>query len=99
MDALRLLEPEEEFSLRVAPVVPFAILNPVMGLSSIGAWTFFWVSALGMAAGSAAYALAGAGVGAAAGQGAAPAATWLVALMALALLPWGLRWAWRQVHS
>lgn len=50
--------------LRLAPVIPYALVNPLMGLTTMRAWTFFWVSALGMLAGSAVYALAGAGLGA-----------------------------------
>jgi uncharacterized membrane protein YdjX (TVP38/TMEM64 family) len=48
--------------LRLAPVIPFALINPLMGLTTMRPWTFFWVSAVGMAAGSAVYAMAGAGV-------------------------------------
>jgi uncharacterized membrane protein YdjX (TVP38/TMEM64 family) len=50
--------------LRLAPVIPYALVNPLMGLTTMRGWTFFWVSALGMLAGSAVYALAGAGLGA-----------------------------------
>lgn len=48
--------------LRLAPLIPYAVVNPMMALTQMRAWTFFWVSALGMLPGSAAYALAGAGV-------------------------------------
>ena len=46
------------FGLRMAPVIPFAILNPLVGLTTMKTWTFFWVSALGMLAGTAAYVIA-----------------------------------------
>jgi uncharacterized membrane protein YdjX (TVP38/TMEM64 family) len=49
--------------LRLAPVIPFALVNPLMGLTTMRTWTFFWASAVGMLAGSAAYAIAGAGIG------------------------------------
>ncbi|MBL8327337.1 MAG: TVP38/TMEM64 family protein [Rubrivivax sp.] len=50
--------------LRLAPVLPYALVNPLMGLTPMPTWTFFWVSALGMSLGSAAYAWAGSGIGA-----------------------------------
>jgi uncharacterized membrane protein YdjX (TVP38/TMEM64 family) len=85
------------FTLRMAPVIPFPVLNPLMGLTRMPAWTFFWVSALGMAAGSSVYAVAGAGLGGfATGGTLPPLAHILLALALLALLPWGARWAWRR---
>lgn len=47
------------FSLRMAPIIPFIVLNPLLGLTSMKTWTFFWVSALGMLASTAAYVNAG----------------------------------------
>jgi uncharacterized membrane protein YdjX (TVP38/TMEM64 family) len=49
-------------ALRLAPLIPYAVVNPLMGLTPMRTWTFFWISALGMAPGSAAYAFAGAGL-------------------------------------
>jgi uncharacterized membrane protein YdjX (TVP38/TMEM64 family) len=47
------------FGLRMAPVIPYAILNPLFGLSRIKTSTFFAASAAGMLAGTAAYVNAG----------------------------------------
>lgn len=47
------------FSLRLVPLFPFFIINVVMGLTKIKPFTFFWVSSIGMIAGSAVYANAG----------------------------------------
>ena len=47
------------FSLRLVPVVPFFVINVVMGLTRLPVWTFFWVSAVGMLGGAAVYANAG----------------------------------------
>ena len=47
------------FTLRLIPVVPFFALNLLMGLSRIRTWTYFWVSQLGMFAGTVAYVNAG----------------------------------------
>lgn len=46
--------------LRLAPVIPYPVLNPLMGLTTMPPARFFAVSLLGMLAGSAAYTLAGA---------------------------------------
>ena len=42
------------FTLRLIPVVPFFVINVVMGLTPIKVTTFWWVSQLGMLAGTAA---------------------------------------------
>jgi len=47
------------FSLRLIPVFPFFLVNLLMGLTPIRAWTFYWVSQLGMLAGTAAFVNAG----------------------------------------
>lgn len=47
------------FTLRLVPVFPFFIINLVMGLTPIRTRTYFWVSQLGMLAGTAVYVNAG----------------------------------------
>ncbi|HEY9192241.1 MAG TPA: FAD-dependent oxidoreductase [Methyloversatilis sp.] len=47
------------FSLRLVPAFPFFIINLAMALTPISARTFYWVSQLGMLAGTAAYVNAG----------------------------------------
>jgi uncharacterized membrane protein YdjX (TVP38/TMEM64 family) len=47
------------FSLRLAPIFPFFLINLAMGLTPMRAATFFWVSLIGMAPGSFLYANAG----------------------------------------
>ena len=51
------------FTLRLIPVVPFFAINLLMGLMPISAWRFYWVSQLGMLAGTAVYVNAGAELG------------------------------------
>jgi len=48
------------FTLRLIPAVPFFVLNAVMGLTRIRIWTFWWVSQVGMLAGTGVYVYAGA---------------------------------------
>ena len=47
------------FTLRLIPVVPFFVLNLLMGLSRMKTGTFFWVSQLGMLAGTVVFVNAG----------------------------------------
>ncbi|MEZ5559266.1 MAG: TVP38/TMEM64 family protein [Pseudomonadales bacterium] len=47
------------FSIRMVPLLPFFVVNLVMGLTPIGVWAFYWVSQLGMLAGTAVYVFAG----------------------------------------
>jgi len=47
------------FTLRLIPVVPFFVINLLMGLTKIKTFTYFWVSQLGMLAGTIVYVNAG----------------------------------------
>jgi pyruvate/2-oxoglutarate dehydrogenase complex dihydrolipoamide dehydrogenase (E3) component/uncharacterized membrane protein YdjX (TVP38/TMEM64 family) len=47
------------FALRLVPAFPFFVINLVMGLTPIRAWTFYWVSQVGMLAGTIVYVYAG----------------------------------------
>ena len=50
------------FTLRLIPAVPFFVINAVMGLTPIKTRTFWWVSQVGMLAGTAVYVYAGSSV-------------------------------------
>ena len=47
------------FTLRLVPVFPFFLINLLMGLTSIRTVTFYWVSQIGMLAGTLVYVNAG----------------------------------------
>ena len=47
------------FTLRLVPAFPFFIVNLALGLTSMRPWTFYWVSQLGMLAGTVVYVNAG----------------------------------------
>jgi pyruvate/2-oxoglutarate dehydrogenase complex dihydrolipoamide dehydrogenase (E3) component/uncharacterized membrane protein YdjX (TVP38/TMEM64 family) len=47
------------FTLRLVPIFPFFIINLLMGLTKMKAWTFYWVSQIGMLAGTLVYVNAG----------------------------------------
>ena len=51
------------FALRLVPAFPFFVINLVMGLTPIKTRTFYWVSQLGMLAGTIAYVYAGTQLG------------------------------------
>lgn len=51
------------FALRLVPIFPFWLINLAMGLTAIRTRTFYWVSQLGMLAGTAVYVYAGTQLG------------------------------------
>jgi pyruvate/2-oxoglutarate dehydrogenase complex dihydrolipoamide dehydrogenase (E3) component/uncharacterized membrane protein YdjX (TVP38/TMEM64 family) len=51
------------FALRLVPAFPFFVINLVMGLTPLKTRTFYWVSQLGMLAGTIAYVYAGTQLG------------------------------------
>ncbi|HUG90541.1 MAG TPA: TVP38/TMEM64 family protein, partial [Planctomycetaceae bacterium] len=80
------------FTLRVWPLVPFFVINLVMGLTPMRARTFWWVSQLGMLPGTAIYTWVGSSLPALselAEQGVGRLLSWqlVVALVLLGLFP------------
>lgn len=47
------------FTLRLVPLVPFFVINLLMGLTKMRVWTFFWVSQIGMFLGTVVFVNAG----------------------------------------
>ena len=47
------------FTLRLLPLFPFFLVNLLIGLTALGVWRFYWVSQLGMLAGTLVYVNAG----------------------------------------
>ncbi len=89
------------FTLRLMPAVPFFVINAVMGLTTIRTRTFWWVSQLGMLAGTVVYVYAGSSVPslrALADQGInavftpGQVAQFVVAFALLGLFPLTVRW-------
>lgn len=76
------------FSLRLLPVIPFALVNVVAGLSGMKAWTFAWISFVSMFAGTFAYVNAGSQLAEIETAGDIYTARVLLSFAALALLPW-----------
>ena len=83
------------FWLRLVPVMPYPVLNPVLGLSQMPLQQFFWPSLAGLTLGSLPYVLAGSSLGPwVAGHG---GPNWLLAsgaallLLVPALMVWKAR--------
>ncbi|MCA9039601.1 MAG: TVP38/TMEM64 family protein [Planctomycetaceae bacterium] len=84
------------FTLRLIPLVPFFVINAVMGLTRIRLVTYWWVSQLGMLPGTAAYVYAGSTVPSLqtlAEEGVGQVLNWqlITAFVILGLLPITLR--------
>jgi uncharacterized membrane protein YdjX (TVP38/TMEM64 family) len=83
------------FTLRLVPVIPFWLINLGMGLTPMRAWTFFWVSLVGMLPGAFAYLYAGHAAGQTITEVESPGGllNWrlLLAFAILGFLPLGLR--------
>lgn len=87
------------FALRLVPAFPFFLINIVMGLTPMPALTFFWVSQLGMLAGTVAYVNAGKEIAKIESLSGILSPGILIAFAILGLLPllskWFLRY-WRR---
>jgi uncharacterized membrane protein YdjX (TVP38/TMEM64 family) len=51
------------FALRLNPVIPFFLINSLSGLTNLRAWTFTWISFIGMLPGTLLYVNAGTQIG------------------------------------
>ncbi|MDX1667913.1 MAG: VTT domain-containing protein [Limnobacter sp.] len=90
-------------SLRLAPVIPFVLFNILAGLTRLKSSTFFWTSLLGMLPGTVLYVHAGAQAGQATSIEDLVTFEMLLAVAALAIVPWGLKllakpWAEQQAR-
>jgi len=75
------------FALRLVPAFPFFVINLVMGLTRLRLWTFFWVSQLGMLAGTVVYVNAGTQLAQIESPGEIFSAGILLSFVLLAMLP------------
>ena len=84
------------FSLRLVPIFPFFVINLVAGLTTLKTWTFYWVSQLGMLAGTLVFVNAGTQLGQVSSAGDILSPSLLGAFALLGILPllmrWGLGW-------
>ena len=86
-------------SLRLMPMVPFFVLNLLMGLTTVRIRTFFWVSQVGMLPATLVYVNAGTQLARIESLSDVVSVSLLASLTALALLPWVVKWLvtrWQQ---
>jgi pyruvate/2-oxoglutarate dehydrogenase complex dihydrolipoamide dehydrogenase (E3) component/uncharacterized membrane protein YdjX (TVP38/TMEM64 family) len=76
------------FSLRLVPLFPFFVINLLMGVLPISLWRFYWVSQLGMLAGTAVYVNAGTQLGQLQGLSGILSPGLIGSFVLLALFPW-----------
>lgn len=87
------------FTLRLVPVVPFFLINLLMGLTHIRTLTFFWVSLVGMVAGTSVYVNAGTQLAALTSLSGILSPRLIGSFMMLAVFPWLARWVIEKIKS
>ncbi len=87
------------FTLRLVPLFPFFVLNLAMGLTVIHAWTFYWVSQVGMLAGTAVFVNAGTQLGQLESLSGILSPGLLMSFVLLGIFPWLARRAVDLVES
>ncbi|WP_018140925.1 TVP38/TMEM64 family protein [Thioalkalivibrio sp. ALJ7] len=80
------------FALRMIPVFPFLLVNAGMGLLPIRAWTYFWVSLVGMLPATAVFANAGTQLGRLEGLEDVLSPILILSLVATGVFPLLARW-------
>lgn len=75
------------FALRLVPAFPFFVINLVMGLTPIKIWTYWWVSQVGMLAGTVVYVNAGTQLAQISGPGDVLSPTLLISFALLGIFP------------
>ena len=86
------------FSLRLVPIVPFFVINLVMGLLPIPARRFYWVSQLGMLPATAIFVNAGTQLGELDGLGGIVSPALWLSFALLAIFPFIAKWALAQIQ-
>jgi pyruvate/2-oxoglutarate dehydrogenase complex dihydrolipoamide dehydrogenase (E3) component/membrane protein DedA with SNARE-associated domain len=80
------------FGLRLVPLFPFFVINLVMGVLPISLWRFYWVSQVGMLAGTAVYVNAGTQLAQLEGLGGILSPALLASFVLLGVFPLLARW-------
>jgi len=87
------------FTLRLVPVFPFFMVNLLAGLTALKLRTFYWVSQLGMLAGTAVYVYAGTQLARIESLGDVLSPGLIGAFVLLGLLPLLMRWLTRWLQG
>lgn len=86
-------------SLRLIPAIPFWLVNLLMGVTAIRPLTFYWASQLGMLPATLAYVNVGTQLSGLTSLRALLSPGMLAALVALAVLPFGAKWAMAAIRA
>ncbi|PXW89743.1 pyruvate/2-oxoglutarate dehydrogenase complex dihydrolipoamide dehydrogenase (E3) component [Nitrosomonas sp. Nm84] len=87
------------FTLRLAPIFPFFLINALMGLTTLRSTTYFWGSLVGMFAGTVVYVNAGTQLAAITQLSDVMSAAMIVSFVLLAFFPWLARWGVELVKT
>lgn len=87
------------FTLRLVPAFPFFVINLVMGLTPIKVRTFYWVSQVGMLAGTAVYVLAGTQLGQIESASGLLSPELIGAFVLLGIFPWIAKFIMAQLQA
>ena len=87
------------FTLRLVPIFPFFLINLLMGLTTLPSITYFWVSLVGMFAGTAVYVNAGTQLAAITQMSDVMSPALIISFTVLALFPWLARWVIERVKT
>ena len=79
-------------NIRLVPIFPFFLVNLLMGVTHMRTWTFYWVTQIGMLAGTAVYVNAGTRIASANSVGELVSVPLIASLALLAVLPFASRW-------
>lgn len=85
-------------NIRLVPIFPFFLVNLLMGLTHIPVFTYYWVTQVGMLAGTLVYVNAGTRIAAVRSARELVSLPMIVSLALLAVLPWFSRWIIRRVR-
>lgn len=85
-------------NIRLVPIFPFFLVNLLMGLTHMRVRTFYWVTQLGMLAGTAVYVNAGTRIASAHSAGELVSIPMIASLALLAVLPFASRWIIRRAR-
>lgn len=85
-------------NIRLVPIFPFFLVNLLMGVTHMRTWTFYWVTQIGMLAGTAVYVNAGTRIASANSVGELVSVPMIASLALLAVLPFASRWAIRRLR-
>lgn len=86
------------FALRLTPLVPFFVVNAVLGLTRFPVWKFYAISQIGMLPAAFVYVNAGRELGRLDSLQGLFSPALILALTLLGLLPLAARWALRRLH-